>query len=691
MLYLRYAATILLICTVLICTCKAQQADFEVVTKRVVADLKFKGNIISLNKSVARAQASLKPDGTWKDISYTDNSMAIWQPAIHLDRVKDMVMAYNNPNSAYHNNENIYANIVITLRYWNKADPQCKNWWFNQISCPQTLGQIILLMQAEKHLPAGLQDSLMKKMERGDMYKQTGANKYDVALHNLYSALLKRNVTLMDSSVSQCFQPVTLTTNTEGLQYDYSYLQHGPQLQVASYGTVFLVGEYKLAAYLSGTHWQLAAGKEKVLSGFLNHTFLTSIRFKYFDFSVMGRGFSRKDSGNSGALAGMADNINTLKLSDPKNITQFADYDDAVKRALGKVPASYNIKPAHYQYWVGDYTQHIAPGYLLTIRANSTRTRRTETGNGENLYGRYMSDGVTNIQRSGSEYYDIFPIWEYDKIPGVTCRDFKTDRPADKLWGQPGTTNFTGGVTDGLNGACTYSLSFDSVQAKKAWFFMGKQIICLGAGIQSNTPEHITTTINQCWSRGDVMFSPSKQAYWHDSIAYYALPGNMLKYTNTIQSGSWNKLNISQPTVMVSGKVFKLWIDHGTQPQNATYAYAIVPAITVSEFKSTNPFNKVNIVSNTAQSQVVLCPALNMLQAVFYQPVSIKAGALTLSTDQPCIVMLKSINQKNIEVFITDPSHKLETINLKVNGKVVVCKLPVKEYAGSTAQYSVRF
>lgn len=31
-----------------------------------------------------------------------------------------------------------------------------------------------------------------------------------------------------------------------------------------------------------------------------------------------------------------------------------------------------------------------------------------------------MSDGATNIRVNGNEYADIFPVWEWDRIPGTT-------------------------------------------------------------------------------------------------------------------------------------------------------------------------------------------------------------------------------------------------------------------------------
>lgn len=688
MFYKTFKYLPILVCFLLVKPCFAQQKDFDTVTRRVVKSLLKQEDVLKLAKPVAKALNDMQPNGTWVDVDYKDKAVAIWSPAGHLNRAQSFALAYasHQDNTAPH--KVLYVAIVKALQAWNRIDPKCNNWWYNEIYCPQLLGQIMLLMQSSKSLPVSLQDSLLLKMNRGNMYKQTGANKLDVALHNMYRALLTRDVTLMDSAISQCFQPVALTTANEGLMYDYSYLQHGRQLQIASYGSVFLVGEYRVAAYMWGTKWQMPGIKEKVLAKFLNNVFVNAIRYKYLDFNVMGRGFTRKDSGNTSAISGLLTDIDDLKKADKHN--DYTGYKNAVKRASGKVPASYQIKTTHTQYWIGDYTQHVSPDYLFTVRANSSRTRRTETGNGENLYGRYMSDGATNIQRSGSEYFNIFPVWEYDKIPGVTCRNYPTDRAAINSWDQPGTTNFTGGVSDGKYGLSTYTLDFDSVKAKKAWFFFGRQIVCLGAGISSDAPEPITTTINQCWSRGSVLVNKVQHSYWQDSIAYYLQPNSQILYSNKEQKGTWKHINDSQSTDSVQGKVFKLWIDHGNYPQNTSYSYIVVPGISQKQFFLESPYRQLNIISNTNVMQAVLSSQLNVLQIVFYKPGTLHTGKTTISVSEPCVLILEMINTAHPIIYIADPSHQMKTISVSLNGKRSNCVMPMNNYAGSTLKVDLR-
>ncbi len=141
------------------------------------------------------------------------------------------------------------------MDYWNKKDPVSSNWYSNEIACPRVIRQILLLLQnANISIPASIKNSLIEKMQGGNMYKKTGANKIDEALICIYRAVLTRDKPLLDSAVEQCFEPVYFT-NEEGLQYDYTFLQHGPQLQIAAYGVVFIDDEFKIAAFLRDTQW----------------------------------------------------------------------------------------------------------------------------------------------------------------------------------------------------------------------------------------------------------------------------------------------------------------------------------------------------------------------------------------------------------------------------------------------------
>ncbi|MDH7461765.1 polysaccharide lyase 8 family protein [Chitinophagaceae bacterium 26-R-25] len=642
---------------------------------------------------------SIQPNGKWNDVDYTDRTIAKWKPAAHLEHLRVLVNAYVAEGAMY--GDSLYNAIQHAFEYWYSVDPKSANWWHNEIGAPQDLGELLIGMRyAKKQIPQSLEDSLLQRMKRGDVFKQTGANKTDVALHYFYRALLTSDTALFSLAVSQIFEPLTLVHYKEGLQYDYSYLQHGPQLQISSYGNVFLTGIVGMAYYVHGTIYALDEQKLALLSGYYRNTYLKAIRGAWSDFNIEGRGISRK---NALDKHGEEKRLPLMNQIDPLHSE---DWNAAAQRTSGVKSASFDVPAFDRHFWIGDYTLHLRPQYSFNVRMVSTRTKRCEAGNLENLLGRYLSDGSTNLQRSGSEYYNIMPVWEWDKIPGVTSRDYVNDRPTTVQWGEQGSTAFAGGVSDGVYTASAYVQHYDSVQLKKSWFLFDREIVCLGAGIRSEADEQVTTTINQCWLRGDVFTSDKKQKtlkkeqvaisskeaawVWHDSIGYYFPQGGDMRISNAVQSGNWNKINNSFSDELLSGKVFKLWFNHGAKPQNASYSYIVLPAVNnVAEMKKYDA-KQIHVIANNDSVQAVQHEGLGVIQIVFYKAGKVDVSGFSFSVDKSCIAMIRNAGESNATIYVADPTQLEDAVNITVRNiktgkqKILHVDLPIKEMAGST-------
>lgn len=680
----------------------------QTITSRIVKNLT---NNKPDNKLVAANIAAIKPDGTWPGVDYASKSITIWPPTEHLIKLQTLIKAYLTKNSGFYADAKVFQHINNALQYWYNLDPKSDNWWFNEIYTPQSLGESLIMMEhGDKKLDKELKLKLVERMKRGNPEKQAGANKTDIALHYFYRALLTEDETLLTFSLKEFFSPISLVYKKEGLQYDNSYMQHGLQLYIAGYGDVFINSVFKLANYVKETPYALSADKVALLSNFYRNTFLKAIRGEYADFNIEGRRISRFDMLNlekqieSGQILKASPQILIAKEVDPKNAV---DWDSAIARITGQQGPSYNVKKLHTQYFNSDYTLHVRPGYSFNVRMVSNRTKRCESGNNENLLGRYLSDGATNIQVNGPEYYNIMPVWEWDKIPGVTSRDYATDRPMTVFWGEQGSNDFAGGVSDGVYGASTYALGYDSVKAKKSWFFFDNEIMCLGTGIKSNEPESITTAINQCWLKGNVESSLSrnpiakdktiqrneKLSTWflHDNVGYYFPQGGNITLSTSVQKGNWYHINNSQPKDELSGNVFKLWLNHGSKPQNASYAYIVLPGIKDATSMKKFEANNLKIIANNPAMQAVYHQKLNILQAIFYQPGTLTLSSMEIKTDKACALMIKMINGKRL-ISVADPlqKEKIATLSLKdlKTGKKdqVTVNFPEGALAGSTVE-----
>jgi len=672
----------------------------EMIMGRILMDLK--NPLRSIDKAAEKSLTTLQSDGSWKDVPYADNTINNWLPNDHLLKMQNMIQAYIEKESRYYGDEKMFEAIVKAFEFWYLADPKSSNWWHNEIATPQALGEMLIMMRyGNKKLDGDLEAKLINRMKRGDVEKQAGANKTDVALHYFYRALLTNDQTLLVTAVRELFYPVMLVYRKEGLQYDYAYLQHGPQLQISSYGAVFITGVLKMANYVRDTPYAMSPEKLALFSKYYRDSYLKAIRGSYMDFNVEGRGISRPDILRK---KGEKNRLLLAKMIDLKNTD---DWSAAIARTDSSASPDYKIIPYHKQYWTGDYVLHLRPAYSFNVRMVSDRTKRSEAGNKENLLGRYLSDGATNIQVRGPEYYNIMPVWEWDKIPGVTSRDYAIDRPLTKFWGENGSNAFAGGVSDGIYGASAYALNYDSLQAKKSWFFFDNEIVCLGAGIKSNTAENITTTVNQSWLNGNVLNSANSSKigrgktlelkeqgqswFLHDGIGYYFPQGADISLSTQQQKGNWYHINNAHPKEEISGDVFKLWINHGAKPSAGKYAYIVLPGLkSVADMKKSNT-SAIQMLVNTADLQAVYHQSLDMLQAVFYQPGSVTFASFELTVDKACIVLIKNVNGAQL-ISIADPFQKEQTASLSIKnlktGKTVshTVNFPQNELAGASVE-----
>ncbi|MRX46825.1 chondroitinase-AC [Pedobacter puniceum] len=681
---------------------KAQATyPFGTIMKRI-----FDDESKSLAKADAPAKAALdalQPDGSWSNINYQARDISNWAPVNHLEKIHLLIQAYVNKGGSYYNNKAFLDAIIKAYEYWYAKDPKSDNWWHNEISVPQRIGaSLILLKFSESYLPEEFEKRLIERMKRGVVEDKTGANKTDIAMHYFYRALLTEDKDLLKSSLDQLFEPVVLTEAEEGLQHDYSYLQHGPQLYISGYGNVFIGGVTKIANYVKATPYALSVEKLEVFSKFYRQTFINAFRSRYIDFNVEGRGITRK-----GNLKKTSEKyrIQTVKSIDA---TREEEWENIRQRVDSLAAPDYELKPFHQHYWKGDYTQHVRPQYAFHVRIASNRTKRSESGNKENLYGRYLSDGATNIQVRGPEYFDIMPLWEWDKIPGTTSVDNPEDVLLEKQWGEFAVNTYAGGVSDGVYGATAYHLNYDGVTAKKAWFFFDQEIVCLGADIQSTSALPVTTTLNQAWLNGNIQLSVGKAQKkdelneyalnnnsWvlHDGIAYYFPSGANVKLSSQKQTGTWQKINNSQPKNEISGHVFKLWINHGSKPRAASYNYVVLPA--VKDVKSFNP-EQIQTISNTAIQQVVYHKGLKILQAVLHEATEVKTDELSIKTDKPCVFMIKNIKGKKT-LYVADPLQQEKQIKFSISdiksGKKIdiAVDMPQKPYVGSSKEVLLAF
>ena len=309
--------------------------------------------------------------------------------------------------------------------------------------------------------------------------------------------------------------------------------------------------------------------------------------------------------------------------------------------------------------------------------------------NSEGLLNHHRGDGANHISRTGDEYNDIWPVYDYQKIPGTTIMQ-KPELPAPEEIAKLGSTEFVGAVTDGIYAAAAFDFNsaHDPLVARKSWFFFDEEYVCLGASISCTQDLPVATTLNQCLLRDAVTVSSNNQIeviergekefeqvdwVFQDSIGYLFPRPTTVSIKNDEASGSWWRINkqSDSPKGAISRDVFALWLDHGERPSDASYEYIVAPATSVEELQQNSSQAHITVLSNTAEVQAVSNTKLNIHQVVFYQAGEIQlAETLRLTADQPGMVMVKTEGDQVKEISVADPNRTLRKMHISLSANI---------------------
>jgi len=684
--------------------------DFSTISNRIF-DTFQSATGATLDTQVTSLLSTLSTSYSWPDINYNATSQTDWAPGTHLTRMGILAKAYSRPSSVYYGDADLKEKIEGIMNYWLTLSPapNSSNWFYLSISVPKDIGNtLICLRKSPAGISVTLENQMLAWMIKGVAITTSpaneGSNLTDVAQHYIMRACLSENQTLLNQTIAAVTNSIIVTT-AEGIQNDNSYTAHGPQLYVYGYGREYIAGISNIAVYVAGTSYAFSADKLAIFSDFVRKGFIKPSRGAYADFNLYGRGVSRANAGR--ADVALIEKVKGFDLS-----AHATEYDNAIQRMRGFQAPSYNVLPEHIHYWRTDYTIHHRPGYMFGLRSISSRNAKSEMGNGENIKGYYLTEGVNYIGVNGDEYYNIFPVWEWNKIPGTTVPEIST-YPVRASWGVNfGTVPFVGGVSDGTYGASAYAMSDYGTTAKKSWFYFDEEVVCLGAGINSSAAQAINTSVNQCLLKTAVTAADASNNVSvlnggvHDytnnlkwvlqgNVGYFFPANGTISLSNQTQTGSWSSINTTGSATAVSAEVFKLWFKHGTAPVNASYAYIVTPGKTSAADMQNYNTGNISILSNTATVQAARHNGLGIWQIVFYQAGEFAADQVTVKVNKACVVMLKNVNGTDVTVHIADPSQSAAQIYLGVKTpqftalRATTFSMPQGANAGSTISASI--
>ena len=701
----RYSLLILLAVCALRTSLIAQ--DLDQVRHRMVTEL-LRDTVIE--DRVAELLLDLSPAGRWPDIDYRDTSRTGFDHSRHLGRLVELARAYRKPGTPYTGDSELRAAIARGLDDWLTNDYTGENWWDNQIGTPRQLVHILLLYddaltERQRELAAPIMGRATLEAwgarPGGDLIKIAGIlGEYALFTHD--TATLRTVVTALAGEI-QFAEARGTPEDLRGMQVDYSFQHRDDRVtSILSYGLGYADAFASWAERLAGTSYALPQQATRRLVDYYLDGISRSAAFgTYPDPGAMNRGLSRP-----GALTPYGPEL-------PLRLLQATDYREEELRTLvnrRRGTASAPPHPTDRAFWTSSYHSHQQPDYFSSVRMYSRRNHSTEEPyNREGLLMHHLADGSNFLIRDGQEYFDIFPLWDWQKIPGTTAVQHDRLPPPGEVQ-QRGLTDFVGGASDGRYGVVGFDFvsPLDSLAARKSWFFFAEEYVCLGAGIQFDHPEPVLTTLDQRYLEGAVIVGsasgaeilptgthsfPAATSLWHDSVGYLFPAPVALTIMSDEVGGAWTEINQQSrmPKGIEMGSLLRAWIDHGSRPQSAAYAYVVVPGIDSAAF-SRYTRDSPTILVNRPDQQAVHHAELALTACVFYAPVTLHlTDGSTLRAEQPAVVL---IDHGSKTLTVADPTQQLEVLEFTLSGaavdQVLRVDLPGGEHAGQSVTVSYK-
>lgn len=328
----------------------------------------------------------------------------------------------------------------------------------------------------------------------------------------------------------------------------------------------------------------------------------------------------------------------------------------------------YNSFQGHKHFQESDQTVHRSSTWMASVKMASTRVIGTELINEDNLKGYYMADGATYIYQRGDEYLNIFPLWDWRKIPGITSYNTSAPIPTSNGPQSRNQSAFVGGVTDGQVGMTAMMMNREGLKAHKSWVFTDQFIVCLGAGIQTDSNLVVTTSVDQRLQRGNLLSIPSspEQRFYHDHTGYIFLQPTACSAQILKRSGQWHDFMGMYQPAPVQGNLMSLYINHGLKPNNGSYSYLVLPSTTV-ETTAKFPASSIHILHNDTIQQSLSLFDGQLFFITAYSPCSLRLNsAFVFEALSPGIYQIR-LQDKKLFIHGTDPTHLLPQLNIRIN------------------------
>jgi hyaluronate lyase len=509
-------------------------------------DPQVRASLRAIGERARDALCSARPDGSWADISITEEPGREFRIARHVSRVATMAEAFRAPGQALFDNAELAAAVERGLSHINqlvgRSWPTSGGWWQQQIAVPRSLGATLLLMDG-RLAPAVVAETvqtmryflmeeapfgqnviwhltlLPRDAPAGESHQATGENMVWLALNHLYLALVtndpEKAAHARAGIVGECatHPEPTQGVENEGIKEDYSFHQHGALLYTGGYGRSFFDDVPVFLWAARGTRYQVPAEGIEAFARYALDSSMWCIYENYYDPSCRGREIARPERRPMElplALLVLANLEQPRRAEAIGAVKEFHRFNSsyqlrtaALWKAIEDAPVTASSPVGHKHFWQSDYTVHREPGYFASLRMFSSRTRPAECIHMEGKTSWHQSNGLLWVFLRGGDYAsnNVLPTLDWLRLPGTTVERRHLE-PAEGFEGWPpplGKRAFVGAAFTPKRGVSAMDLAamVPPLTARKSWFFFGDEIVALGSDVDCPTDDATETTVNQ--------------------------------------------------------------------------------------------------------------------------------------------------------------------------------------------------
>ncbi|MFD5077161.1 polysaccharide lyase 8 family protein [Streptomyces sp. NPDC058371] len=606
-------------------------------------------------------------------------------------RLWTMAQAYVQDGTGSTGDAALLADVIrgldhLTATVYNPSTTRYGNWWEWQIGSPRLLMDIVAALHDELTEPrraaaCAAVDHFVPDAMLGDYTgTSTGANRVDLCRSVALRGILGRDpgkIALARDALSPVFPYVT---KGDGLYADGSFVQHTWIAYSGTYGQVMLDGLGRLFALLAGSGWEVTDPNRRIVLDGVEHAYAPLIHDGLVMDGVNGRAISRGYLKSDDQHVMRSDHFHGQGLiaaiallaagADPDarerwhgrikgwiardtvtpvlTAPQFGVADLARLHAVADSATAPAPEPTGHRLFAAmDRAVHRGAGFAAHLSMASERIAHYECGNGENPRGWHTGAGMLLWWAGDSGQYTdwYWPTVDWYRLPGTTV---STRRLADRAggeWGEPKpAVRWTGGTTDGTFAAVGQHLKGlgSTLEARKSWFCVADSVICLGAGITATDGVPVETVVDNrnLGENGAQRFTHARGWAHLEGHGGWVFPGRggttALRTLREDRTGAWADINTTSTTERRTRRWQTLWLDHGTDPAGATYAYVLMPGASPRAVAARAADRHwLHVLANDVRSQAVHVDSLGLTAANFWEggtagPLTASAGASVL-------------------------------------------------------------